>query len=125
LRAQLADRGAAAGAAAELLGALDRKLAALAGPENGGRGGRGGGGRGGRGGPPAPPSFGGIAAGFAAPMNAIQEADEPPTATMVAAAGDQIKAYAALKSRWEAIVRTDVPALNAALVKAGAQPVKP
>ena len=125
LRAQLAERGAGAGAAAPLVAALDSKLAALAGPGTSSRGGRGGRGGGGRGGPAAPPSFGSVAAGFAAPMNAIQEADEPPTATMVAAATQQLKIYAGLKARWEAIVSTDVPALNAALVKAGSQPVKP
>jgi hypothetical protein len=128
LRAQLADRKAQAGAASDLLTALDKKLAELAGPENtgrGGRGGGGGGGRGGRGGPPAPVSFGSITAEFAAPLNALQEADETPTASLVAAANDKLKTYAALKARWEAIVKTDVPALNAALRKAGAQPVTP
>jgi len=130
LRAQLADRKAQAGAASDLLTALDKKLAELAGPENTGRGGRGGGGgggggRGGRGGPPAPASFGSITAEFAAPLNAIQEADEAPTAAAVNAANEKLKTYAALKARWEAIVNTDVPALNAALKKAGAQPVTP
>jgi hypothetical protein len=128
LRAQLADRKAQAGAASDLLTALDKKLAELAGPENtgrGGRGGGGGGGRGGRGGPPAPASFGSITAEFAAPLNAIQEADEAPTAAAVNAANEKLKTYAALRARWEAIVNTDVPALNAALRKAGAQPVTP
>ena len=125
LRAQLADRRSGGGAAAGQLGALDRKLADLAGPEPTGRGGRGGG-RGGRGGgPPAPPSFGGIAAEFAAPLNAIQEADEPPTASMVVAANEKLKTFAELKAKWAAIMRTDVPALNVALKAAGAQPVVP
>lgn len=128
LRAQLADRNAQAGAAGDQLAALDRKLAALAGPENTGRGGRGGGaggGRGGRGGAPAPVSFASITGEFAAPMNAIQEADETPTASMVAAANATLKTYATLKSNWETIMKADVPALNAALAKAGAQPVTP
>jgi hypothetical protein len=125
LRAQLADRRSRGGAAVEQLAALDRKLADLAGPEATGRGGRGGG-RGGRGGgPPAPPSFGGLTAEFAAPMNAIQEADEPPTASMVVAANEKLRTFAELKAKWAAILRTDVPALNVALKAAGAQPVVP
>jgi hypothetical protein len=125
LRSQLADRRSRGGAASDQLAALDRKLAELAGPETTGRGGRGGG-RGGRGGgPPAPPSFGGMAAEFAAPLNAIQEADEPPTASMVVAANEKLKTFAELKAKWAAILRTDVPALNVALKAAGAQPVVP
>jgi hypothetical protein len=58
-------------------------------------------------------------------LNAIQEADEAPTAAAVNAANEKLKTYAALRARWEAIVNTDVPALNAALRKAGAQPVTP
>jgi photosystem II stability/assembly factor-like uncharacterized protein len=130
LRAQLADRKARAGAAADQIAALDKKLAELAGPENTGRGGRGGGGgggadRGGRGGPPAPVSYGSITAEFAAPLNALQEADEAPTASVVAAANEKIKAFAALNAKWAAIVKTDVPALNTALKKAGVEPVRP
>jgi hypothetical protein len=126
LRAQLADRKSQAGAAGDLLNALDKKLAELAGPENTGRGGRGGGGgRGGRGGPAAPVSFGSIGAEFTAPLNALQEADAAPTSAVVAAANERLKTYASLKARWDAIVKTDVPALNAALKKAGAQAVNP
>lgn len=58
-------------------------------------------------------------------MNALQEADAAPTSAVVAAANEKLKTYAALKARWDAIVKTDVPALNAALKKAGAQPVVP
>jgi hypothetical protein len=126
LRAQLADRKSQAGTAGDLLNALDKKLAELAGPENTGRGGRGGGGgRGGRGGPAAPVSFGSIGAEFTAPLNALQEADAAPTSAVVAAANERLKTYASLKARWDAIVKTDVPALNAALKKAGAQAVNP
>jgi hypothetical protein len=126
LRAQLASRKAQAGAAADLLNALDKKLAELAGPENTGRGGRGGGGgRGGAAGPPAPVSFGSITAEFAAPMNALQQADAAPTAGVVTTANEKLKTFAALRARWDAIVKTDVPALNAALSKAGAQPLVP
>lgn len=123
LRAQLADRKAQAGAAGNLIDAVDKRLAELAGPENTGRGGRGGGG--GRGGPAAPISFGNIAGSFAAPMSAIQDADEPPTATMVAAANQALKVYAELKTKWDAIVKADIPTLNGELKKAGAQPVVP
>jgi photosystem II stability/assembly factor-like uncharacterized protein len=126
LRAQLAERRAQAGAAAGEIAILDKKLADLAGPENTGRAGRGGGGGGrGRGGAPAAPSFGTIAGEFAAPMNAIQEADAAPTTALVNAANEKLKTYASLKAQWDAIVKADVPALNAALKKAGAQPVTP
>ncbi len=127
LRAQLASRKAQAGAVADQITALDKKLLELAGPDNAGRGGRGGG-RGGRGAPvagPAPVSFGSITADFAAPMTAIQGADEEPTATMVAAANGKLKEFASLKARWNAILKTDVPAINAALKTAGAEPVTP
>jgi hypothetical protein len=107
---------------------MDRKLAELAGPDpagRGGRGGRGAGGRGGRGGggPPPPESFGSIQGTLLGPANALQAADETPTTPTVAAANDQIKAFSALKAKWDAIVKTDVPALNAKLKAAGAQPV--
>jgi hypothetical protein len=124
LRSQLADRKASASSASEMIDALDKKLSDLAGPEPTGRGGRGGG-RGGRGGAGAPTSFSSIAGQFSAPLNVLQEADEAPTTSAVASANDVLKEFATLKSKWDAIVKTDVPALNAKLKAAGAQEVKP
>ncbi len=125
LRAQLADRKRGASALAAEIDALDKKLSDLAGPENTGRGGRGGGGGRGRGGAPAPVSFGSIMAEFSAPLSALQDADEPPTATMVAGANEKLKEFAALKAKWDAIVKGDVAALNVKLKAAGAQTVAP
>ena len=128
LRAQLADRRSRASAVAAEIDALDRKLGELAGPEpgaGGGRGGFGGGGGagGGRGGVPAPESFGSIQGSLMGPFGVLQGADEVPTTQTVAAANERLKAFGALGARWDAIVRTDVPALNAKLRAAGVDPV--
>src|SRR5207247_2402040 len=99
---------------------MDGKLADLAGPDpSAGRGGRGGGGggRGGRGGggPPPPESFGSIQGTLLGPANALQAADATPTIPTVAAANDRLRAFSALKGKWDAIVKTEIPALNAKL----------
>ncbi|HVT40843.1 MAG TPA: hypothetical protein VHE78_17520, partial [Gemmatimonadaceae bacterium] len=126
LRAQLADRKSKAAALAASIEALDSRLDTLAGPEQGGGRGRGGGGgRGGAPGAPPPESFGLIQASLSGPLGSLQEADATPTTQLVAAANDRLRTFAALKARWETIVKTDVPALNAKLKSAGAQPVTP
>jgi hypothetical protein len=56
-------------------------------------------------------------------MTLLQGADETPTTQAAAAANDRLKAYGALKAKWDAIVRTDIPALNAKLKAAGAAAV--
>ncbi|MBI3569357.1 MAG: glycoside hydrolase [Gemmatimonadetes bacterium] len=124
LHAQVADRtGKATGELATALGALAKSLDEIAGPEpTAGRGGFGGG-RGGRGGPPAPDSFASVAAQLLPVMNVLQEADATPTTQTVAAANDRLKAFAALKARWEHILKTDVRAINIKLHAAGIEPV--
>jgi photosystem II stability/assembly factor-like uncharacterized protein len=124
LRAQLVDRKSKAATLAASIEALDAKLDTLAGPEQGGGRGRGGG-RGGAPGAPPPESFGLIQAALSGPFASLQEADATPTTQLVTAAGDRLKTFAALKARWDVIVKTDVPALNAKLRSAGAQPVTP
>lgn len=125
LRAQLRDRKAQSnGEVGAVIDALDTQLAALGGA-GGGRGGRGGGGGaaaadGGRGaGAPPTETFSSIAGTFDGPLNVLQDADEPPTAAVVAAARERLAAYDALKRRWEAVQKVGVSALNAKLKAAG------
>jgi hypothetical protein len=133
LAAQLNDRKAKAPALAGQIDAIVQKLEQLAGPAGGGRGGRGGGGapgapaggRGGRGGTPAAESFGSVAGTLTGPFNTLQSADDVPTTQAVAAAEDGLKTLAALKARWDSIVKTDISALNAKLKAAGADVVRP
>ena len=128
MRVQLADRKTKANAVAAQIDALDKKLADLAGPDQGGGrgrgGGGGGGGRGGRGGAPAPDSFGSIQGELNGPFGALQGADATPTTQVVAAANDRLAVFAALKGKWDAVVKTDLPALNAKLKAAGVEPVR-
>jgi photosystem II stability/assembly factor-like uncharacterized protein len=131
LRATLSDRkmratrlSAAAnpGDAIAALDALDAKLLALAGASGGGRGGRGGGGRGGA---PAAgaETFSSIAGSVLGPLNVIQDADEQPVSAVVTAATERINAFKALEAKWNAILKTDLPALNAKLKAVGATEV--
>jgi hypothetical protein len=128
MRAQVADRKVKANALIVQLDELDKKLAELGGPDQGGGrgrgGGGGGGGRGGRGGGPgAPESFQSIQGELSGPFGILQGADATPTTQAVNAANDRLKAFAALKAKWTAIERTDLPALNAKLRAAGAEPI--
>ena len=58
-------------------------------------------------------------------MGTLQGADEAPTTQVVLAANDRLKDLAALKAQWDAITKTDIPALNVKLKAAGAQAVTP
>ena len=58
-------------------------------------------------------------------MNILQDADEVPTTQAVAAATLRLKTHADLKAKWDAIVKSDVAALNAKLQASGVQPVVP
>lgn len=132
LRANLADRKARAPSLAVLIDSIDAKIVAIAGAGGGGRGrGRGGaaagGGPGGRaGGPGTPPAetFASITGTLLAPLNVIQDADEQPVSAVVAAATERISAYKALSARWDALMKSDVAALNAKLKAAGAAELK-
>jgi len=125
VRAELAKRKSTAPAdVVKMIDALDGKIVALTGPEAGtsGRGGGGGGGRGGGAG--ATDSFGGMSGQFLAPLNTLQDADEPATTQLLAAVNERLKAFGDLKSKWDALVKTDVAAINAKLKAAGAEPLK-
>ena len=52
-------------------------------------------------------------------MNVLQGADEPPTASVVAAAKDRLGAYDVLKRKWEGVQKAGVSSLNAKLKAAG------
>lgn len=120
LRSQLAERRSKASALGAAIDSLDARLVALAGATGGGRGGRGGGGA------PASETFGSIASSVLGPLNVLQDADEQPVAAVVAGATERIKAFKAFKAleaRWNAIVKTDLVALNARLKAAGAAEV--
>jgi photosystem II stability/assembly factor-like uncharacterized protein len=145
LRAQLRDRRS--GAASELASAIDSLDATLAALEGGGGGGRGRGrgeapagppgGRGARGAgggaagtasarggaAPSTESFVDLAGSMMGPYGVLQGADEVPTSQTVALANDRLAAFSATKARWDAVVRTDIPALNARLTAAGRAPL--
>ena len=122
VRAQLAERGSKADDKVKTqLDALDGKLVELAGPDSTAR-------RLARGGPgdtSAPESLGSLAPQLLSAMNLLQDADAPPTTQTVAAANSRLASFAALRARWEAIVHTDIPALNAKLQAAGVAPLTP
>ncbi len=128
LRTQLLDRKIkVTGDLANAVDALAQRLEALAGPEaaGGGRGGfGGGGGRGGGGGPPTPESFTSVAGQFLPVMNVLQGADETPTSQVVATANARLRALATLRAQWNAIAKSDVPALNVRLKAVGSEPLK-
>lgn len=115
LRVQLKDRRTnSTGAGGAAIDALDGKLAELEGPtERGGFGEAGGG----------ADSFSGLQSQLLSVMGIIQGADLAPTPVQVEAARDRQRRYDALASKWSAILRSDVPALNASLTAAGVEPV--
>ena len=49
----------------------------------------------------------------------LQSADETPTSQQVAAATERIHAFSEIQNRWNAILKTDIPALNTKLKAAG------
>jgi len=118
LRAQINDRRTKAGdgPVAEALTALDRKSAALEGPEFGGRGR---GGRGGRGAPPSGESLGRAAGELGPLLRVLQGADMTPTTQVVAAVTAARKSLDDLLKRWSEIKDKDVKAVNEQLRKAG------
>jgi hypothetical protein len=126
LRAQIADRRTRAASVSAGLDSLDARLVALSGAGGGGRGGRGGGGGGGGGGRGgatgalAAESFGSVAGSVLGPLNVLQDADEQPVAALVRTATERIGAFKVLEARWSAVLKTDLPALNARLGAAGA-----
>jgi photosystem II stability/assembly factor-like uncharacterized protein len=115
----------ARGAAADALASLDRKLAALAPPQeaNTGRGGRGGG----RGGAPAAPpdSLSGASAGLAGVMNVLQGADVRPTTVQLDAIAAARAAASTAMTKWNGVKTVDIPALNTTLKAAGLPPLTP
>ena len=116
LRSQINDSKAKASAGLNaMLDSLDKKLMALAGA-NGGSGGRGGP-RGGGGNAPA--TFRSMTEELQPLIGNLQSADETPTSQQVAAATQRIHTIDELQNRWSAIVKVDLPALNAKLKAAG------
>ena len=53
-----------------------------------------------------------------------QDADEQPVSAVVEASNERIAAFRAVVARWDAVVKTDVPALNVRLKAAGAAEVR-
>ena len=90
---------------------------------NGGGGGRGGfGGRGG--GAAAPPTFFGVHGRIIGQFNAQDNADQAPTEASLAGWSVTCKDLSKVVTRWQGVVTKDLPAVNAALTKGGAQPLK-
>ena len=116
LRSQIKDgKNKASAELNAMLDSLDKKLIALAGANGagGGRGGRG------DGGANTPDTFRSMTDQLGPMIGTLQSADEVPTSQQVAAAAERIHTFGELQSRWDAIVRTDLPALNAKLKAAG------
>jgi hypothetical protein len=122
LRSQITDRRAKAGDGpiAEALSALDRKAAALEGPEFGGRGR---GGRGGRGGQSGGESLGRVAGELGPLLRVLQGADMTPTTQVVAAVTAARKSLDDLLKRWGEIKVKDVKAVSEQLKSAGLAPL--
>jgi photosystem II stability/assembly factor-like uncharacterized protein len=122
LRAALAARKARAPGLSAAIDSLDAKIVAVAGATGGGRGGRGGRG----GGAPAAggETFSSIAGSVLGPLNVLQDADEQPVSAVVAGATERINAFKALESRWGALLKVDLAALNVRLKAAGAEEVR-
>lgn len=116
LRTQLTERKAKsetpAGAA---IAAFDAKAAALEGPSEGHRGGRAA--------ESGPDTLNGVNEQLSAVMRDLQEADVTPTSQMVEATADRRRALAGLMSRWNTLIKQDLPTLNAQLGQAGLPPV--
>ncbi len=100
------------GAAADALAALDKKIVAIEGEAGGARGG-------GRFAvPTGPDTLSSVSANLASLMQAMQEADVPPTSQEAAAVAQQRASLAQLLRRWKAIQNTDLVSVNQQLAKA-------
>ena len=121
-----------AGALADAITALNKKMVAIAGEApvaGGGRGGRGAGGGGGaaggggrgRGGAAAdaPPTFTQVSGELSGVYGLIDSADAAPTAAQSAQVAQADATYMKLMAQWTLIKSKDVPALNELLKKAG------
>jgi len=118
LRAQVKDRLARAGSAADALNEFDAKAAALEGqpPAAGPGGGRGGA-------PNGPDTLSNMPASLGQLLAILQEADVAPTTQLVAAVGDRRAALAKLMARWTTLKGADLTALNAKLKAANVPPI--
>jgi photosystem II stability/assembly factor-like uncharacterized protein len=134
LRAQIAKlQPQASGAVGDALAAFDKQVSALAGAAAVGGRGRGqgpggGGGQGGRGAGPGADTAGTLAGATTAlsgVMNSLQAADVRPTTMQLNAIASARAAAAPTIAKWQALVTTDLPALNAKLVAAGLTALKP
>jgi photosystem II stability/assembly factor-like uncharacterized protein len=109
LRVQLRERrtSAGTGALADAIGALDEKVAALAGAGGGGRRG----GRRGRG-PVGEPTFSRLEGEFYGVMSLVEGADATPTTQAVEGFKTLQKEFAGLEARCSELWDRDIPALN-------------
>ncbi len=97
--------GAAAGAVSE----MDSRLAALGGEPGRSRG---------RGGAPGADTLNSLNGTLGALLQALQEADAPPTGSTAAAVADRLNALDPLMQRWDALKKQGVPAINGKLQSA-------
>ena len=108
------------------LEAFDKKLDGIAGAITG-AGGRGGGGPAGRGGGAPSAStetLASVAASLGGLVNALGSADVQPTANQLSAISTARAVAARVMTRWRAIDKVELAALNAALKSAGVDPIK-
>jgi len=119
LRTQLQKAKDGAGAPAEAIAALDKKLTELMGSGGGGFGGGGG-----PGAAPAADTLTSVRASLQSLMGILQGADVTPTTQAVTSITDRRKAMAALMVKWSEFKAKDLPALNAQLRKANLPELK-
>ena len=120
LRETVAQRRAPAPEATKAsLDAFDKRLEALVGAAAPG------GGRGGRGASPSPSqdSLGAAVATLSAMARELGAADVQPTAEQVKSVTDARAAARRLLARWQSVSTTELAAVNAALTKAGLEPI--
>jgi photosystem II stability/assembly factor-like uncharacterized protein len=115
VRKQLADlQKRAQGDVATAVNALDQKLQALGGGQQGRRPGPGN----------EPPTLGGLRTRLAALLGVLQDADVAPTTQATGAVSELDQQVPPLMQRWDAIKAQDIPALNTQLKNANLPEIK-
>jgi hypothetical protein len=103
--------------------ALQTKITAMGGGGDGARGGRRGGGRRGGGQRGGSPTFASVANELRSVMDDVERADARPTRAAEEAFASASRTFAEIRSRWDEIKNTDLPALNEQLRQANLPPI--
>jgi photosystem II stability/assembly factor-like uncharacterized protein len=103
--------------------ALQTKITAMGGGGDGARGGRRGGGRRGGGQRGGSPTLASVANELRSVMDDVERADARPTRAAEEAFASASRTFAEIRSRWDEIKNTDLPALNEQLRQANLPPI--